>query len=373
VKCSVNLMGKGISMSLSRIAFLLKKSSLPGWNTFIDERYEGGHKKVPNPNHETVDRYPQVTAYVALKNEGFRKHVEEEYHQWMESKETPEMKTNPHRKLFGGHTTESIMEKHGDFIKSVKIDSADSLSYVNLKKENIQSKIVSLHHWIEVGQKQIDSETDIDYKRSLKKMLNSRLNQIVRYTDISNEIDNLDPTLIKGLSNYSRDLNPTMVQVLAHWQGSSYSLSSSCLQDFLSKSNVAGTSDMYDNKPEDHIQKFGLPKDYQESIEETYAYQQAVFKHLGVKEVTLYRGVEIDPTEGKVRVASRPLASWSSNPAVASRFGTQIVKCVVPIHKILLSPIIAKSMDGDSRLDESEYAVMGSSELECDLFSINTR
>jgi hypothetical protein len=52
------------------------------WDEFLKERYEGGKKKVRNPNLKTKDKYPEVSLYTALKDPHMMKRVLEEYHRW---------------------------------------------------------------------------------------------------------------------------------------------------------------------------------------------------------------------------------------------------------------------------------------------------
>ena len=87
-----------------------KKGPPPRWDEFMREKYEGGKKKVPNPNPNTRSRFQQVAISTALKFEqGNQKPVYEklkkEYLQWLrdnsknksKSKKPskPETKTSP--------------------------------------------------------------------------------------------------------------------------------------------------------------------------------------------------------------------------------------------------------------------------------------
>ena len=60
------------------------------WDEFLKARYDGGKKKVPNPNPDTKNTYPQVTLSTALKFEVGGKFpvyekVKQEYAQWLSS------------------------------------------------------------------------------------------------------------------------------------------------------------------------------------------------------------------------------------------------------------------------------------------------
>ena len=94
-----------------------------------------------------------------------------------------------------------------------------------------------------------------------------------------------------------------------------------------------------------------------------------MFKHLDVTHIDLYRGIANPNLNSKsigdrVQIQSREASSWSGNPEVASRFGTHIIHCRVPVERIILSPIVGKRLEGDSFLAESEFVVMGAEDLE---------
>jgi hypothetical protein len=61
------------------------KGPPPKWKEFVDQKYEGGKKKVRNPNRETVWKTKQVTFNTAIKDKGFRQHImENDYSDWLD-------------------------------------------------------------------------------------------------------------------------------------------------------------------------------------------------------------------------------------------------------------------------------------------------
>lgn len=102
-----------------------------------------------------------------------------------------------------------------------------------------------------------------------------------------------------------------------------------------------------------------------------YDYQQAYFKHLGIKEVTLYRGVKgkdlFSAAEGsKVTVGSRELASFTADPNVAKTFG-RVIEFKVPVERIFASSLVRPGIGSERHegsFNEAEMIVMGASELE---------
>jgi len=55
----------------------------PKWDEFLKARYEGGKKKVTNPNPKTKTKWPQVTAQTAMKDKNFMKRLMKEYKEWI--------------------------------------------------------------------------------------------------------------------------------------------------------------------------------------------------------------------------------------------------------------------------------------------------
>lgn len=54
----------------------------PLFDRFLGERYEGGKGKVPNPVRENRERHPDVAFNTAMKDEGFRRRVKDEFEEW---------------------------------------------------------------------------------------------------------------------------------------------------------------------------------------------------------------------------------------------------------------------------------------------------
>lgn len=65
------------------------------WQEFLDAKYDGGKKQVPNTNPDTRKRYPKVSVTTLLKSDqGFQTKLQEEFTKWIEQaakskKETP--------------------------------------------------------------------------------------------------------------------------------------------------------------------------------------------------------------------------------------------------------------------------------------------
>lgn len=65
------------------------------FESWFDKRYEGGKKKVKNPNPETKERYPEITVSTAMKTPSFAKKVYSEYQQEMRQAQPPKKAPRP--------------------------------------------------------------------------------------------------------------------------------------------------------------------------------------------------------------------------------------------------------------------------------------
>ena len=71
-----------------------KKAPLKSWQDFLDAKYDGGHRQVPNPNPKTRDKFPKVTLWTAIEYEqGGTKPIFDkvlaEFQAWKKQKSTP--------------------------------------------------------------------------------------------------------------------------------------------------------------------------------------------------------------------------------------------------------------------------------------------
>jgi hypothetical protein len=374
-------------MSLIHIAsrLLLAVSNPHGWQQFLDEKYDGGKALVNNPDPH--GRKKQVSVNYALKTESYRHRLSEEYHKWYgENKEkaktrgrpkkvNPESvakpveapietpKYGPHKELLGEYTVEGMLEQYKDKITQ----SADKLKDITKDSRHKLSVIFSLEQ-LKENQTAKLSYSDKTYDRVLSTMNTDAVPpenifgySVFSYTDV-----------LKGPKPKSYYAS-YMDQVLSRWRGSSSNDVSMVLQNLLKGCGVKGSYNDQESTPDEYLVE--NIKTVQKEVSRAYAYQMAVFKHLGVTHIDLYRGVQIDgdhKSGDSVGMKTRPASSWSSNPEVATRFGTTIVKCRVPVERILMSPIIDFWLDGRSDTQgfgETEFVVMGTEDLDgCEVF-----
>jgi len=106
-------------------------------------------------------------------------------------------------------------------------------------------------------------------------------------------------------------------------------------------------------------------------VKKMYEYQQAYFRNAGVKELTLYRGVkgtEVDgaPSDSNIKIQSRELASFTSDPNIAKKFG-RVVEFRVPVDRVFASSLVRPDIGSETSpntFKEAEFLIMGASDLE---------
>ena len=398
-------------MSLIHIASRLRYavSNPHGWQQFLDEKYDGGKAQVPNPNHETVKRYPQVSVNHAMKDEHYRKHIQDEYHRWYgENKEkaktrgrpkkvSPESvakpesvetvgdvpKYGPHKALLGKYTVDGMLEKYKDTfwdgdsthkeytkfnVKSIQYSKTLAISYRQY------TDLIKDKKEYEGLLKMMEERGDLSENSYMEEGYKNCKAQIHRYREVLKLIHSPDFAKIEiaGLSKFHTEkvISTEVLSLTDDWNTSSVSGSAAKMYRYLESKGVKGSSGSVEHNPTDM-----LSISVQDALQKAYAYQQAVFKHLGIKEITLYRGVSDDqletdpPSHGdSVKIKARHASSWTSNPEVSLRFGSRVVKTTVSVDRIFLSPIVDKQFDGGYAMSESEFVVMGSEDLDCEVF-----
>jgi hypothetical protein len=65
------------------------------WEQFLEQFYEGGKKKVQNPNPKTSDKYPEVQVSTALHDPVFAGKVKKEYEAWLAQQAEPKDEATP--------------------------------------------------------------------------------------------------------------------------------------------------------------------------------------------------------------------------------------------------------------------------------------
>ena len=370
-----------------------------GWKQFVDEKYEGGSKMVRNPNLETKGQYPEVAMNTAMKSERYRIHIKGEFDKWKRQGEEKDRKPlssvhELHKALSGSYTIESLIEKYtqkttGNILKhgDSRLRAVDPKQTVNTLTEKIDLKIQTVQkHIVKLTGLINDPENPPNFIESWKDSLKKKERITTRLEIVKKEIGNIKPEFMFGLSSYMRDNSNSPNHVYLKdlgkdWSDSSDTYNSITLHGYIEEMGVKcsyrdnGDRASVRLKETDRIANHTEQK---EALQEMYVYQQAVFKHLGITHIDMYRGItdpqlETEPPMhgDSVQIKSRPLTSWTSNPEVGTRFGTRMVKCRVPVERIFMSPISHPEFEGiGTDNNESEYVVIGAEELEdCTIFA----
>ena len=108
-----------------------------------------------------------------------------------------------------------------------------------------------------------------------------------------------------------------------------------------------------------------------------YAFQQAFFRSKGIKNITLYRGVDDKsgvsqdaPLGSVVNCKTRRISSFTANPGIAGIFTSDnpmILEYDIPVESIFMSPFVESGLGLQGpdvySYHEEEYIVLGASDL----------
>jgi hypothetical protein len=296
----------------------MKKNSVnlpPNFQDFLDEKYDGGKQKVTNTNLDTKGTYPQVSVNTLVDTDSsYRRKLFKEYLFWKDKRGVD---------------------------KQPKKDS-----FLNTKL-------------FESYKKQISEDTTLLTQRNKYKRIEEDEGSFQALSEVGTVFAS---SLFKTLDVSEKEV---LFDFVKDWQKASDSKEAWALHNYLLEHGVKGSSF---GKKDEH--KNVLTQDHRDLFNKAYAWQQACFAFLGVKTVTLYRGVtNVGPlTKGdKVKVESRPSCSFSLDSYVASNFG-KVLQYEIPVDKIFMSPFVSKrlgeSNESSNLENEEEYIVLGSSDME---------
>jgi len=110
-----------------------KKSGPPArWEEFLDAKYDGGKKRVPNTNKKTRDSFSEVRVTTLMKTDkAFMKQIMEEYRRWLKEDpkdgETPKSSSKP---VFGAtypeeYDIDEVSGKAEALLKSMGLEPRD--------------------------------------------------------------------------------------------------------------------------------------------------------------------------------------------------------------------------------------------------------
>lgn len=99
----------------------------PLFEKFLKEVYQGGKGRIPNPNHETRERFPDVSFSTAMRDDGFRRQVSQDFERWKgENEESPSEEDRGSERVEIGQVIEHASQlRAGDVIRADRPGAAN--------------------------------------------------------------------------------------------------------------------------------------------------------------------------------------------------------------------------------------------------------
>ena len=306
----------------------------------------------------------------ALKNKAFFQHALQEYHRWLDQQKDKPGKGK--KKQNEGETTKidshpSSREPPAAAKFKAKVLPSDAEVDAILEKHK---DFFAKHRDKEAQKSRIKLFADGLTKGSFKAKEFSKLSHEEQYLHaVGHEFG----AYFKMHVLKADGLHDTLV---SDWVDSSASRGAQHVHGALSSMGVNGSPSPDDERSEYRMKdrENGKTKEnVKEYLKEVAAWNQAVYKHVGLKDVTLFRGIsgqgldQEPPDKGQETIVkTRELSSFSSDAGLARSFG-RVVKFKVPVTQVLWSylsdPKFSRDGVGDSAYGEAEVTVMGASDL----------
>lgn len=328
----------------------------PRWQEWLDKVHQGGREKVSNPNPATRDAHPQVSYTTALKQRLFFQKAMKEYYEWAKKnpedkgskKEKPkeEEKPSSSKNVFSSEKDVSALaEKHkADFDRITKSMKAKVGAY--------EKKLTKGSLWQEKFSQLSDAE----------KAIHVAGHEIGVY---------FEEKVLKD-KEYQEDY-------MSDWRVSSGGKSSHELHGLMKSLGVKGSLTPKEEEEADKYKRFqknGAEDDRLKAYaKEVYDFTQAYFRHVGLKEFTMFRGVSgqsLDkdpPAKGdEVQFKTRELSSFTTDADTADGYG-RAIEFKVPVEKIFASCLTRPKIGSDQvpasirSFGEAEMIVLGASDL----------
>lgn len=328
------------------------------WDEFMKEVYQDGKKRVPNPNPSTRSRYPDVAITTALKDKQVLRKVMKEYAEWIKKRNEKDKKPSAPKQEEKPTSPLVSWQKEADAYLSKYQSTFASLRDKVEKEVRDYGKVLDnkvFHH-----------QTRDKYAEQYKKMsfgekvLHAAGHVFGQYFE-----ENVLTSEEQKIHN----------QYMEQWRESSNTDESYEICGIVSSLGINGhpsPGDENDRERYDECIERGKKNEaLRNYVKKSYAFTQAVFKYLGIEEVTLYRGVkeQIDgepPEKGDpVQMRTREISSFSTAIPVAESFG-RVTEYKVPVDRVFASCLTRPDIGGHSysqSWDEYEFIIMGASDF----------
>lgn len=346
------------------------KGGVPArWKEWLDKTKEGGKRKVPNPNPESRKKSPQVSFSTALKDKATFQRAMKEYREW--AKRAPEDDEPKEKGIEDDDLDErEPAQEEAPPAKTPKFKTKGTLGATEAEIAEVEKvhaeKFASIYEDMQ--------ELEDNYVRTLTAEAKAKYNKLPPE----------EQNVVMGghlVGKYFEDEVLTPEEKTIHdayydnWRRSSGHPKSQELHGIAQKSGVVGyptAKEEHDPKVEAFREDGTQNKELQAYARKAYLFQQAFFKHIGLKEMTMHRGIQgqgLDddpPSEGEdIAVKTRELSSFSTDYGAAKSFG-RTVEFRVPVERVfgsyLIRPAIGSNLSKGS-YREAEMLVLGASEL----------
>jgi hypothetical protein len=332
-----------------------KKSGPPArWAEWLKEVQQGGKKRVKNPNPQTSKAHPDVSFSTALKDKGFYRDALKDYYKWLKQDEKGSKKSEPAKEEKpAAKKSESPLDVSDEHLDGIIKDHAKDFDEITKKMKGAVKGYRA---------KMSKPRTAMDKARAdkWKKMFDSLEPEAQELMAAGALIGEHFQTSYAKKNAAAHEAGKDSV---TGWQVAGNMSKSEDVQNLLGVVESWGVKGarLPDEQEESEKQrKAGAGnKDLQAYGKEVYDFTQAYFKHRGIKELNLYRGVKgqgVDDAKAgdEADLETRAASSFSLSPSLAGAFG-KVLAFKVPVKDILLSSLTYPGLE-----KEAEMIVLGS-------------
>lgn len=322
------------------------------WMRWLNEVHDKGMEKVPNPNSATRSRFPQVSYSTALKDKSFKSKAVAEYSKWLENSSKDEKKDEPSKKETPKKDTgsstkpdsrriDALIEEHGEQFDEIMTSMKAAVKKFKAQRSKPRSALDQSHKRFKKAFARLSPEEQAimaagsqlgDYFQKHMKKKDAKMREVGKGAEDSWR---LTADMSRGESVQN------LIGVAESW-------------------GVKGSR--LPQEDEEKIKKYreegAKNEELKKYAKESYEFTQAFFKRMGIKEVTLFRGVRgqgVDEAkkDTEVELTTRSLSSYSLNASTAGSFG-KVVEFKVPVQDIFTSSLTSPEFS-----NEFEFVVMG--------------
>jgi len=322
------------------------------WLQWLEEEHNKGNEKVSNPNSETRDRFPQVSFNTALKDTSFKSKAIQEYKRWLEKDDKPPKGKSPEKEpskekksdsplKLNKERIESIIEKHGKHFDEIMGSMKKAVKKFKAMRSKPRSALDQSH---------------VRFKKAFARL--SPEEQAIMAAG-----DQLGKYFQKHMAEKNAKVQEIGKSIEDRWRlapNMSKSESAQNIFGLVESWGVKGSRlpEENDEKAKKHRKEGENNKELNSYAQEAYEFSQAFFKHLGIKEITLFRGVKgqglEDAKKGtEVDLDTRPLSSYTLNASTAEGFG-KAIEFKIPIEEVFTSSLTSPEFQ-----NEFEVVILG--------------